>query len=603
MKKIVPYLLAIWVLIGLGSFFVWWKVTRGLTTENVSLKANQISSQLELPWLLRFKSIKPAYGAEFRLVISGIEAISKDGTHAISADFAELKMPWSLFFSKNPGKINITVENVKVADWKQIQHEVESFLELRKVDRVQQVSVPQHFISSSFNLRLAHIKGPLNGKELSLEKLYLSNIDPNKPTAFEVIFPWEKQIHDSVVKFETKALGEYRFAKEKIDLHFYLRNKMQVNRFGKTRSGEFSVEGKGFYHPRMGLFSTLTAKDDWISFVGDIEWKSESFKMSVPKINISHEFLFDLLPFNAVQTGGGAYQNAYSQGAFRITQSKEESNFQLDFKNKGNPKLSFESLGDLPIQFSILVKPDSISDLKLTINDQAALEFKNTKKDYEFFWDKKIFRDDPSMSWDYPSSILWSSLSKLPLSKFKLSNSDSQVSYYEKMNRSVKINNFSIDTHNTPVSLVFDLDSNEVLEWSSEFNKESLDIFFKKTGLDFSFVPGFAFSGKINADKNKNWKSKLSWSGSAIPILSKSSCKALIQEKPELGHILTENFANYFEADFESPKTIIKKWTMKSPASEIVMSGEWSNSPIVCHLKISEKKKGKKAQTHTVDLN
>lgn len=605
MKRIVLFLVSVWILIGCVSLFIWWKVGRNLNSENMTVHANKVAQELEIPWALRFKKVKPSYGVDFRVMIEGIEAVAADGTKILLAKNAEVRLPWTIFFSHNPVRINIAVTDVTVTDWARMLKEIEMFLDHRKSDRAQQVSIPNHLIESTFNLRLSRVKGPWGDKEVALDKLYLLNVDPKKPTAFEVVFPWEKTIGGATLSGETKALGEYRFSRQKVDLHYYLRTRLQVQRGNRTRTGDFAIEGKGFFHPRMGLFTTLSAKDDWIALVGDLEWTPEQFKLNIPKFALSHELLLDLLPFTQLHKGNGPYQSAAILGEFRLSKNKEVRDYSISLRTKNSARVvGVAGEGEQPLSINLVVRNSGNADGSLSIGGNPWLSYSHTKSSSDLTWSPALFvSPHNALAWYAPHNEVWDLMWWLPWQRLTVNTSGFAPYILERHPMHMKVTQFKPRTDLPVMGLIYPHMGGDKVEWTSTFESMPLDPLFTATAKELFLVPGHAYSGTIWSKPNETLNLKLAWKGGILPLLSRSSCKALVSERAELAPLLKDNFVHQVEMVFEAPNYRISRWQARAAGQEWAITGEWANSPIRCKLRIMQKAGKRKPVEHLIELN
>lgn len=604
MKKLVPFLLVIWLLIGMGSFFVWWKVTRNLTAVDVTNHANKIAKELEIPWAFRFKRIRPSYGADFKVAIEGIDAVSGDGVRVLHAKTAEVRLPWSIFFSRNPIRINIAIDEINVTSWSKVLSEIELFLDKRKSDRTQQMSLPQQVVDSTFNFRMTNLTGPWNDKVLNFKKLYLLNVDPNSPTAFEVVYPWEFEVNGAKLIGETKALGEYRVSLQKADLHYYLKTKIQTQREARSRSAEFSVEGKGFYHPRMGLFSTLSAKDEWVAFVGDLEWTPNNLKLNFPKFAVSHDLVLELMPFSGLHGGTSPYQSSAITGDLMLFKSPDARQLKLNVRTKSNAKVTLSGGKEVPFSFQLTNKNEDYLVGGINLGGTNYFEIKKTKKNSFLKWVADLFMANKnSDSWLSPHDSVWNLVKYLPWDRLNVSVGDSVPYVIQKIDDNLKISQFSPSPEFPLLSIIYALPSRQIHEWSAEFQGRPLDEMFKRLGIDFPFIPGHAYTGAILQNAERTLRAKLTWQGGVLPLLSKSSCKALLQDKAELQALMGGSFVNQAELDFTESSFKLKRWSLRDQSSSWDISGEWDNAPIRCDLKLVQKQKSKKPITHNITLN
>lgn len=593
----------VWTAIGLGLFFAWWTIAKNLTSSEVNIHANKLAKELQIPWELNFSKVIPRFGGDFRLELRGITATSLRGDKILSGQTAEIRMPWTLFFTKSIAQVNVSIQGVKINDWRVLLKEIEKWLDARRKDSTQEISMPPHVVASRFNLRLTDIEGQLDGKNRKLDKFYLLNMKPRSPSAFEVVLPWSLDWHDAAVSGQTKILGEYKISQDKIDLHYYLKNKLQVTRGSSIRSGESSIEGKGFYHPRMGLFSTLSSKDDWLAMVGDLEWTSEHIKLDVPRFAISHELLLDILPFDGLRSGSGPYQGTGVGGSLSWKRTKDDKKFSIDLKSKSNVRINRQ---DGPGKLEIKAKwGDSIkASAEINISDKPYFNFTTNSKSSVLHWSHELFlpkSDD--LHWLEPDVAVWDLLSWLPWKEVVV-NTEIRPSYrLEKVGNAIKVQDYTPWDAGPRMSLVYPILSEKVKEWVASFSGLSIERLFSISEIESPVVPGFAFSGGMQSKDNKILELRLSWKGPAIALLSRSSCKLVIQDNLELPNFLNETFAHQANVTYENQTYKIKKWIMKTSGADWFVKGEWSNEPIKCNLEIIENQKNKKAKSHLINLN
>lgn len=588
MKKLVPFLVVVWILIGLTSFFIWWKITRNLTAKTLSDHANKIAKELEVPWELKFKKIIPAYGADFRVIFEGIEAVATDGVTIVEAKRAEVRLPWTILFSKNPVRVNVAFNEVKVTEWSRILSEIETFLDQRKTDRVQEISLSRQIVASAVNLRLNNVEGNWKGTAVKLNKLYLLNMDPKKPTAFEVVFPWQQEWKGAKLSGETKILGEYRFSSQKIDLHYYLKSRIQTQRENRTRSGDVSVEGKGFYHPRMGLFTTLSAKDDWLAFVGDAEWTSKDFKLNVPKFAISKDFILELMPFTGLHGSSSPYQSTGLLGELRLSSSAEAKTFTLKARNKTNSRLNQPDVADRLFNFEADISHPTKAMISFKLGETVMFSVQPTKEQNLVEWNAELFAPPTVATWYRPHQEIWDLLWWIPGTVSEIKSGDAPSYRYEKTSTGMRLSTFVPGESWPGVNVVYDYGAEAPREWIVNFEQKSLEDMILGMSLENFLVPGHPYTGTIYVKSPTESSYKLAWKGGGIALLSRSSCKVSMDEKPELKNFLANRLAH--QAEFELVKGVytIKNWKAKLGSETWTVSGEWSNSPIKCRLQLKQ---------------
>lgn len=603
MKKFLISMAIIWGAIGAGLFFAWWTVSKNLTPKEVNAQANKMAHELQIPWNLKIHKVQPRFAGDFRLVLKNIDAEALDGSHVLHANNAEIRMPWTMFFTRNPGQVNITVEGVRLNDWGQLLEQSEQWLEARKKDSTQQVSLPEHVVASRFNLRLNGIDGQYKGQERRVDKFYLLNLNPKNPSAFELVIPWSVTWKDAVIAGQTKALGEYRISQDKIDLHYYLKNRITLTHAATSRSGESSMEGKGFFHPKLGLFTTLSAKDDWLSLVGDVEWTKNHLKVDVPRFALSHELLLDLLPFDNLRSGSGPYQGAPLSGSLKWLRGKEERDFVLSLKSKSGLRISRpEGEGRLDIQADW--KDSERATLRIALGEKTLFNLTHAPKASTLEWSSALFvPPSAEPEWLSPDAGIWDILTWVPWKSLQVTNEVRPTYRLERAEETIKVYGYIPWEAGPRLSLLYPPLSEKASEWVAEFSGQSIEKLFGLIGLESPVVTGFAFSGAMQAKRDGELGLKLAWKGPPIAMLSRSSCKVIMQDRPELSRFLNTNFGHQAEITYRAPNFEIQKWTLKGANAEWSVSGSWANQPIRCSLKLTEKARGKKPQVHDVVMN
>lgn len=603
MRKFILIMSVLWLIVGTGLFWAWWTISRSLTPEQVTSHANQVAHELRLPWSLRFHKVQPRFGAEFRLVLKGIEAIDDAGKPVMTGDEAELRVSWALFFTRNPGRIHVSINGVHVGEWSSIMGQMEKWLAERRHDSSQEMSLPAHVVDSIFNLRMNNVEGQWKGVTRRLEKLYLLNVDPNKPTAFEVAFPWSYLLGGAELLGDTKILGEYRVAPEKIDLHYYLKTRLKVKRGASIRLGESSIEGKGFYHPRMGLFSTLTSKDDWLGLVGDLEWTPEHLKVDLPRFALSHELVLDLLPFDALRSGIGPYQSTGILGKFSWLSDDNGTSSNFNFKTKESVTLSRAGETKRLLLQGLWID-DSEIEAKIVLGEDSLFTYGQKGKSAKMHWVPELFLPPIGEPlWLEPHQSLWGLVAIFPWRTLQVDSGPAESYHLERIGDVIK----AVAIHPWPegprMTVLWDPATKNTQEWLAEFTEMTLEKLFPLIPMESPLVPGFAFTGAMHFKGAKGLSMKLAWKGPPMAILSRSSCRVVMQDTKATSDFLKENYAQQLEISFVSPIFKVEKWTAKDDSSQWDVRGEWSNQPIKCDLQITEKVKGRKPVIHRVDIN
>ncbi len=604
MKKLLLILGIAWALAGAGVYIAWWKVSQGLTPERVSERANQVARELQIPWTLRFGKIIPRPGADFRVLFEDIEAVNVNGAVVLRGRKAEVRLPWTLFLTREPVKVNFSLQGVTVGDWAVVMDEAEKWLDARRGDSAQEISVPAQLADSTYNLRLSGIEGPWEGKTLRVDKLYLLNLDPRHPSAFEIVFPWELSLNGLAVQGETKALGEYRVSPTKVDLHYFLKNRLRVVRGGRTRTAEGSVEGKGFYHPRMGLFSTLTAKDDWLSFVGDIEWTKQHLNLNVPRFSMSHQLLLDMLPFDALWAGNGPYQGTGALGEFRWKSDAGGVSTLLRLRGKDSLKLAGGGAGR-KLELHVDRGAAAPAESSIVVSGEPWFHLRHAGKASALTWSPSLFAPSSSpVGWLHPHTAVWDTASLLPWETLQVTVvGQVEGQTLRRAGPLVRAENVVPWEGGPRFSVVYDTETRREMEWVAEFTQSPLERLMELVPMESPAAAGFPFTGAIRRHKDGAIGLKLGWKGAPFAFLSRSSCRVLIQDRPELAGLLHDDYAHQLEALHRAPNYEITRWTMRSPSAQWDISGSWSNQPMRCALKIKETIKGRKARVHDVVMD
>lgn len=603
MKKFLVSMAVIWSAVGLGLFFAWWTISRNLTPAEVTDHANKIAKELQIPWVLKFNKVQPRFGGDFRLVFKGITATNADGVQILIGHETDVRLPWTMFFTRNPGQVNVTIDGVKIADWKVLLTEVEKWLDARRVDSTQEISLPPHVVASRFNLRMMNIEGKLNGVDRKLDKLFLLNMNPRNPSAFEVVLPWSLDWRDAAISGVTKILGEYRISQDKIDLHYYLKNRVQLTRGSHTRTGENSIEGKGFYHPRMGLLSTLTSKDDWLALIGDVEWTKDHIKVNVPKFAISHELLLDLLPFDGIRSGSGPYQGSSAGGSLQWMRTAGDRSFSVGLRTKSSLKIARPE-GDRKLEVKADWSTTNKATASITLADASLFDFSGTSKGAALSWDPSLFvppAGEPN--WLWPDVGVWDLLSWFPWSTVMVTNQGRTAYKLERAGADIRVEGYTPWSDGPRMTLVYPVLSGKIAEWVAEFSAQPIEKMFALVGIESPVVTGFAFSGGMQLKTDGRLTMKLAWKGPPLALLARSSCKVVIQDNPELSPVLNENFSHQAELSYVNSTFEVKRWTMRSATATWEAKGTWANEPIKCSLQLVENQKKKKPRTFEVQLN
>jgi hypothetical protein len=599
MKKIVPFLVFIWLVIGIVSFAVWWKIVRNINTQSVLVAANEVAREMNIPWAIRFSQVKPSYGAEFKLILHNLEVVTSKGDVILTNKETEVRIPWVVFFKKSPVKVNILFRDIFIPSTDLLISEVDSFVDQQAPVQVVSSTLPSFLVDSIYNLRFLNTRGVYKGADYTIEKIFIINADPKKPTTFEVSFPWNRVVNGKTYSFSSKFLGEYRFSKQKIDIHFYSKNKMNIKDDFIDKNAELTFEGKGYYGSRLGFFTTLASKEDWLGFIGDLEWTKTNFRLNVPRFSIHHDFFFDLINLRALQSNSKNYTQNTVQGDLRFQKTvADQPVWDVNFQSKPNSKINLlDSEKKLLLasttqarQKKFLIKLDEQEFLSLLVKEGSG---KLNLSDKEF----SIL--DPSKSWiksiqEVLGFVDWMKWDSLAVSK-------SQMKWFNVDRRGDYLDISKLQVKELPL-LNLRLDDKTITEWSATTVSQPIDEILELFEIEHFGIPGFRYNSSIYL-KNDVLRFKTQWRGNILPILARSSCRSLIQEKQELSFLLTSDLTHTVEIERVGTETKVISWSSVSPGTKVIISGKWANDPISCSLKMSHQIGNKKPILHEIILN
>lgn len=603
MRKTLLVIGLIWLAIAGGLYAAWWQITRHLTAAEVTQQANRVAQELQIPWSLKFDRVEPRFSSDFRIRLHGMEAVNADGVVVLKSRTVEVRVPWTLVLTRDPGKVRIGLEDVAVGDWKLIVQEVEHWLDARRGDSTREVTLPPHVVASDFDLRLYRVEGAWEGKPLRLHKLYLLNLDPDRPSAFEAVFPWTTSVQGGELSGETTALGEYRVSKDKFDLHYYLRHRLRFQRGNSARTADASLEGKGFYHPRLGFFSTFTGKDDWLAIVGDVEWSREHLKINLPRFAVSHEFLLDLLPFENLRGGDGPYQGTGITGELKWIANAEGHH--LAAKVASRPGLVLRTAaGEGPLNINAQWGEGKRPEATVVWRDVSHFTFNPATKGVELAWGAGLFAPRANDGhWLAPDRAVWDVARYLPWQHLRAAPLGATGYTLERAPEGIKVDGY-IPWEGAPrFTLVYDPATGQAREWVARFESAAIERLFKLVPMDSPVVSGYAFTGAMHLTPMGQVGLKLAWKGPALALVSRSACRTLMQDRPELAGFLNDNHGHQAEVDQVANVLKIRKWELRAPAGDWDVTGEWSNQPIRCDLKLRERRRGRRPIEHLVQLN
>lgn len=342
MRKSLLLIGSCWILtLGLVGY-LYYDLSQSFSERSVGRYLDKLSQESDIGFKISFDKLKLHIKSECFLKLVNVQAKVEDKI-VWKAEEMTIRLPYKLLFGQWPETINVIIDHVTIGDYGFFKRTVESYLDRRKKDATVSLSLPKHIVDSPLNLRINDVNIHDTDKDWKLRKLYFLNISPNKSSAFEVVMPIQQTWKHVQLSGDIVWLGEYRISPEKIDLHYFLKNKFQVEVGTKKRSIELSLEGKGFFHPKIGLFTTFSSKEDWIALVGDIEWTQDQFKVSLPKMAVSSEFAMDLLPFDSLRTDRINYTARNLDGNFSFISNDKGKDWNFDLKAK-NP-VTFPVLG------------------------------------------------------------------------------------------------------------------------------------------------------------------------------------------------------------------------------------------------------------------
>jgi len=477
--------------------------------------------------------------------------------------------------------------------------EIESFIDRQAPVEMVKTTLPSFLMDSIYNLRFINTKGVYKSNDFLIEKIFIINADPKKPTTFEVSFPWNTKVGETNYNVSTKFLGEYRFSKQKIDLHFFSKNKINIKDEVIDKNVELTFEGKGYFGSRLGFFTTLASKEDWFGFVGDLEWTKKDFKLNVPKFSIHHDFLFDLYSFRPLQGLSKNYSQSTVQGDLRFYKTLETTPvFDVNFQSKSNAKINlFNNDKNLFLKSATLGRQKEFN-LKLDNQDIIAVILKDGVGKYSFN-DSILLNGEVDKNWFKPILDSLGYINWLRWGSLLVSREEKK---WFNVERKGEYLDFSNVLYKDLPPLNFRTQDSKIIEWSATTVSEPIDGILELLGVEFFGVPGFRYNSSILM-KNDILKFKSQWKGSVLPVLARSSCRSLIQDKPELKFLLSSDLVHTVEFERVGRESRIISWIAVMPGTKVMLTGSWSNDPIGCSLKISQQVGNKKAATYEILLN
>jgi hypothetical protein len=260
--------------------------------------------------------------------------------------------------------------------------------------------------------------------------------------------------------------------------------------------------------------------------------------------------------------------------------------------------------GDQVLELSAEIRKEKKSSAHIKVGEATWFEYSTDKATGKVAWSSALFNlGESPRFWYATQSDVWRLLKRLPSTHFEVSVDEQAPYIIDRVGDDFKVQDIKFNAELPRMGVIYSIDKDVVTEWSSRFDSIPLDNLFKTVGDEFFLVPGHAYSGFLQKKELGTLNAKLAWKGSVLALLSKSSCKALVIEKPELAAILKENFTHQVEMSLRPPNYQIVKWSAKAPGEEWTVSGEWSNSPIKCVLKLQQKALKRKPVSFEISLN
>jgi hypothetical protein len=609
MKKIVPFLVALWLFIGLFSLFIWFKVGRILSPELLEQKVSGIQKELKIPWDLSIEKTQYEYKETFSIILLNVE-FSTQNKKVVVFPKIELKIPYLFFLTPQPQLINVMISDAKLLNRELFVKQIENYFDERRKDSVIQVSLPRQFLKSKYNLRFSNfeISKSQDYQSLVFKKLNFFNFDTQKPSAFEAVLDWKVTLAKILFSGESKIVGEYKLLQDKIDLHFHMQNKI-MDWLGGERGGiDLNLEGRGFYHPRLGFYSTLSSKEEWCSFLANIESAHHDYKIDVKKFILNQTVFFDLSPFSYREVFRDSLEKfePFLIGQLNVTKKNNQVDVQSKFVtstnisddgflSKNQPKEQSQNNPMANLGPNIELDWGAKRRVFIIRNGEKPLFSITALTDDKFqiinnFDFKKPLLDLFTGHFFLKSSDLilleWLSLTTKKEFSVQLQNQRYELTLKDSH---WKISNFLFNDFPQPLALLVSKDDYLTKEVVVPMEEAKMKSFFSAFQIEPFFLPEVLVSGGIymkDPHKKENFSAKYSWKGSLLDVLSFSSCR--VNFTPKMKDEFSKLVYSQLELDYSLGVYTVKNWKVKNHPTIEKISGSWSNNPIFCDLKFSQ---------------
>ena len=374
-----------------------------LSKQETAKVLKEFTSKAKLDWDMSFEDVGVSLKSTLLINLKGLK-VKWNKKDLWSAKEININIPYPLLLFSLADKIDVFVNDVSVNELSQMEEYFRFFIKQEVGTKEIKLSVPQYIANSVYNIRVNRVFLEENHDDVLIKKLYFLNVDSSKPTAFELILPYQKEFSNLKFKGDFRLLGEYMLNKDKVDLNYFIKNKALIEVAGVSKYVDVTVDGKGFYHSNLGFFTTLSVNEPWINFAGDLEFLKDKVNLSIPRINLAKSLLLDLLPFNGIKNKDETYQGKELEGSLGWSRKDGVTSYKYELKEKDKEQdfnfvlsnnhfffvdsASGISLsgkknvaGEISSETLSFTKLDDLNDLMLVINDAG-------------FFQKLSFSDD-----------------------------------------------------------------------------------------------------------------------------------------------------------------------------------------------------------------
>ena len=175
-----------------------------------------------------------------------------------------------------------------------------------------------------------------------------------------------------------------------------------------------------------------------------------------------------------------------------------------------------------------------LKEFTIKVQDKEVLYLSTRNGIGKYILDPNSFRIDDLGKLDLSLASVLRYISWQDWNNLEVFKGDQHWFNVKRLNSDYEITKLKLD--DLPL-LALKISENKILEWSTQTNSQPLDNILELFNQSHFGIPGFRYDSTMYANA-EFFKFKAIWKGNIQPILSRSSCRALIQERPELSFLL-----------------------------------------------------------------